>query len=116
MGLMLLEVPLCRRAVEGAENLAIACFRWHAPLMTVTADAKKRVVLPPAKPGDRFDVQLSDDGRLVLTPLIPKPEPRKVVVKLARHGDGLFLQIPKGYKLAPDAIEQAVAEERESRQ
>ena len=25
--------------------------------MTVTADDKKRVVLPSAKPGDRFDVQ-----------------------------------------------------------
>jgi hypothetical protein len=84
--------------------------------MTVTADAKKRVVLPPIKPGDRFDVQLASDGRMVLTPLIPRPEPKKVVGKLARRGDDLFLQIPKGYKLAPNAIEQAVAEERESRQ
>ena len=84
--------------------------------MTVTADAKKRVVLPPIKPGDRFDVQLSASGKLVLTPLIPQSEPRKIIGKLARQGDGFFLKIPKGYKLAPDTIEQAVSEERKSRQ
>ena len=30
--------------------------------MTVIADNKKRVVLPTAKPGDRFDMQISGDG------------------------------------------------------
>ena len=84
--------------------------------MTVISDAKKRVVLPTVKPGDRFDVQLSSNGKLVLTPLVPQAEPRKIVGKLERQGDGLFLKIPKGYKLAPDAIERAVSEERESRQ
>jgi hypothetical protein len=38
--------------------------------MTVIADSKKRVTLRTAKPGDRFDVQVSADGRLVLTPLV----------------------------------------------
>jgi hypothetical protein len=53
--------------------------------MTVTADAKKRVVLPPVKPGDRFDVRLSGDGRLVLTPLVPDEGVNEV--KLVRkHG------------------------------
>ena len=53
--------------------------------MTVTADAKKRVVLPPAKPGERFDVQISSNGKLVLTPLIPDERPNQV--KLVRkHG------------------------------
>ncbi len=83
--------------------------------MTVTADAKKRVVLPPAKPGQCFDVRLSSDGRMVLTPMVPKPEPKKLIGKLARQGNGFFLKLPKGYKLAPDAIERAVAEERQSR-
>jgi len=46
--------------------------------MTVTADAKRRVVLPPAKPGDRFDVQLSTNGKLVLTPLIPNERPNRI--------------------------------------
>jgi hypothetical protein len=53
--------------------------------MTVIADAKRRVVLPPVKPGDRFDVQLSANGKLVLTPLVP--DERSSQVKLVRkHG------------------------------
>ena len=53
--------------------------------MTVTADAKRRVVLPPAKPGDRFDVQLSANGKLVLTPLIPDERFNKVKL-IKKHG------------------------------
>ena len=52
---------------------------------------------------------------MVLTPMVPKPEPKKLIGKLARQGNGFFLKLPKGYKLAPDAIERAVAEERQSR-
>ena len=46
--------------------------------MTVTTDAKKRVVLPQAKPGDVFDVQNSSNGKLVLTPLIPDERPNRI--------------------------------------
>ena len=54
-------------------------------MMTVTADAKKRVVLPPVNPGDRFDVELTGDGKVVLTPLIRDERP--VRAKLVRkHG------------------------------
>ena len=53
--------------------------------MTVTADAKRRVVLPPAKPGDRFEVQLCTDGKLVLTPLIPDERVNKVKL-VKKHG------------------------------
>jgi hypothetical protein len=53
--------------------------------MSVTADARKRVVLPPAKPGDRFDVQLSGDGKLVLTPLVPTDRPNEVRL-VRKHG------------------------------
>ena len=43
----------------------------------LTADAKRRVVLPAAKPGDAFDVQTQGEGRLLLVRLEPpKPEPR----------------------------------------
>lgn len=39
-----------------------------------TADAKRRVVLPAAKPGDVFDVQTQGEGRLLLVRLErPKP-------------------------------------------
>ena len=53
--------------------------------MTVTADAKKRVVLPPAKPGDRFDLRLDKDGTMVLIPLIPVQKPNQVTL-VRKHG------------------------------
>ncbi len=53
--------------------------------MTVTADEKKRVVIPSAKPGDRFDVQMTPDGKVVLTrlELADKPD---VVRLVKKHG------------------------------
>ena len=53
--------------------------------MTVIADAKKRVVLPTAKPGDRFDLQLAGE-KVVLTRL----EPARPIVAYKRKG-GLLL-------------------------
>ena len=42
-----------------------------------TTDAKRRVVLPEAKPGDVFDIQNQGEGRLLLVRLeAPKPAPR----------------------------------------
>jgi hypothetical protein len=43
--------------------------------MTVIADNKKRVVLAKAKPGDRFDVQVSANGYVLhkLEPVQPRP-------------------------------------------
>jgi hypothetical protein len=41
-----------------------------------TADAKRRVVLPAAKPGDVFEVQTLGEGRLLLVRLErPSPVP-----------------------------------------
>jgi hypothetical protein len=37
--------------------------------MTVIADTKKRVVLPKARPGDRFDLKAPGEGTFVLTRL-----------------------------------------------
>jgi hypothetical protein len=37
--------------------------------MTVVADEKKSVTLPGAKPGDRFDLQVISEGKILLTPL-----------------------------------------------
>jgi len=39
--------------------------------MTVTADEKKRVVIPKANPGDKFEVATPSPGRVVLTRLEP---------------------------------------------
>lgn len=53
------------------ENMA---FPGDSPTMTVTADDKKRVVLPSAKPGDRFDVQTLASGFVLqrLEPAVAK--------------------------------------------
>lgn len=40
-------------------------------MATSRADAKKRVVLNPARPGDVFDVQLQGEDRIVLVRLAP---------------------------------------------
>lgn len=43
-----------------------------------TVDAKRRVVLPAAKPGDVFDIQQQGEGRLLLVRLEP-PQPGPVM-------------------------------------
>jgi hypothetical protein len=53
--------------------------------MTVVADNKKRVTLRLAKPGDRFDVQVSPDGKFVLTKLEPAPA-RPAKVRFEKRG------------------------------
>lgn len=45
-------------------------------MATSTADSKRRVVLPAAKPGDVFEIQGQGEGRLLLVRLeAPKPGP-----------------------------------------
>ena len=53
--------------------------------MTVTADAEKRIVVPSAQPGDRFDLELSE-GKVVLTPLAES----KPAIRYVKR-DGLLL-------------------------
>jgi phage FluMu protein gp41 len=53
--------------------------------MTTIADNKKRVTLRTAKPGDRFDVQVSGDGKIVLTPLLPVDKPNRIRL-VRKHG------------------------------
>lgn len=44
---------------------------------TSTADAKRRIVLPTAEPGDIFDLRSQGEGRLLLVRFErPKPETR----------------------------------------
>ena len=57
--------------------------------MTVTADSKRRVVLPPAaKPGDLFELEVSGEGRFVLTRLVKPAEG----VRLIREGGYLVAE------------------------
>ena len=53
--------------------------------MTVTTDEKKRVVIPSARPGDRFDVQMTPEGKVVLTRL-ERPEKSESVRLIRKHG------------------------------
>ncbi len=43
-------------------------------MSTSTVDSKKRIVLPLGRPGEVFDIQRQDDGRILLVRL-EKPEP-----------------------------------------
>jgi len=43
--------------------------------MTTTADNKKRIVLPAARPGDVFDVQRHGEGQFMLVRL-ERPNPK----------------------------------------
>jgi hypothetical protein len=53
--------------------------------MTVTADAKKRVVLPDAKAGDVFACERQNENRFLLVRLAPPPPPRKKTVAEVRR-------------------------------
>ncbi len=55
--------------------------------MTVVADNKKRVTLRLAKPGDRFDVQVSPEGKFILTKLEPVREAPPAQVRIEKRGD-----------------------------
>ena len=54
--------------------------------MTVVADNKKRVTLRLARPGDRFDVQISESGKYILTKLEPVPGWRPARVRIEKRG------------------------------
>jgi hypothetical protein len=82
---------------------------------TVTVDDRKRLRIGTTKPGQVFSIDSAPDGSIKLVPLVPKSEPPRITAKLVKQGGALIFQIPKGYKLNPEAIGRAVAEERESR-
>jgi hypothetical protein len=51
---------------------------WDYPTMTITADSKKRVVIPWARAGDVFACERQDDNHISLTKLVPPPPPRRM--------------------------------------
>jgi hypothetical protein len=55
--------------------------------MTVITDSKKRITLP-ARPGERFDVQVFGEDKYVLTRLVPATPPR---ARIVRRGGRAFL-------------------------
>jgi hypothetical protein len=52
---------------------------WEIPTMTAIADNKKRVTIRTARPGDRFDVQVAEDGKIVLTKLVKQSKEARLV-------------------------------------
>jgi hypothetical protein len=74
--------------------------------MTVTADGRKRVVLPDAKPGDQFELESSNDG-FVLRRLEPaQTRPAKVTVE-KREGFSVWAT---DQPVSEEAIREALAD------
>lgn len=80
--------------------------------MTVTVDSRRRIILQPARPGDRFDVQIVGDGKVILTQLAPV-EKKVPVVKPVRTKEG-WLMFPPGKRPSRKAIRAAIREDRGS--
>jgi hypothetical protein len=58
------------------KEVASVCILWDYPTMSIsTADKKKRVVIPVARPGDVFDVHQEGEGRVLLVRLV-RPQPK----------------------------------------
>jgi hypothetical protein len=71
--------------VEPALQLDFMPSRADNSSMTVTADENRRVVLPAAQAGERFDVQILEDGKIVLTRL-PSPHKPDGIRLVSKHG------------------------------
>jgi hypothetical protein len=84
-------------------------------MKTLPVDDRHRVTIPEAEPGQVFEYEPAADGTIKLVPVPTEPEPKRVYAKLTNIGGKLIFKLPEGYRLDPEAIAQAVAEERESR-
>lgn len=70
---------------------------WDHPTMTITADSKKRVVVPDARPGDVFAYEVQGNGHYHLVRLnTPDPPKRKTrsQVRKALAASGLKFDMP----------------------
>jgi len=84
---------------------------WDNPAVTVTADDKKRVVLPSAKPGDRFDLQASEEGTFVLRRLEPVLSRAPKLVKPIPYKGGWLMP----GEVDMDKLTEEIAQERQRR-
>lgn len=75
--------------------------------MTVIADERRCVELPTARPGDRFDLQFTDHGKIVLTLLDPKASVRANVSIEKREGYSVgILDRPIDEKALAEALNE----------
>ena len=85
----------------------------HGGRKAANYTASRRVEAAGLKPNDQVDWRF-EDGEIRGRKLVPHPGRERMCGKLVKRGDALFLEIPEGFKLAPDAIARAVREERDS--
>jgi len=78
--------------------------------MTVKADTKKRILLPTAKSGDVFNVEISTDGKIVLTKVVSA---ESIIVRPRRVNGRL--QPPEGIRPSRETIAAAVRLDRDER-
>lgn len=78
--------------------------------MTVKADTKMRIILPTAKSGDVFNVEISADGKIVLTKVVSA---ESIVVRPQRVNGRL--QPPAGVRPSRGTIAAAVRLDRDER-
>jgi hypothetical protein len=76
------QSPRTRARADGKVSAAVLTldapvFLWDYPTMTITADSKKRVVIPWVKPGDVFACEQRDENHFSLARLNPPPPPKK---------------------------------------
>ena len=69
---------------------------------TITVDDFKRVRIPDAEPGQVFTYETSA-GTVTLTPVV-NPALRRVQAKLIQKDGKLVFDVPKGFKIAENAI------------
>lgn len=84
----------------------------------ITADDKRRVVLPHCQPGDKFSLDVTPQGDRILRKIEPpkKTEPDVPLADVRRGKDGmLYIQLPPGVKVTPQKIAQIIREERDAR-
>jgi hypothetical protein len=75
--------------------------------MTITADEKKRVLLPTAKPGEQFDLQIVGSNKIVLTRLKVESETPSEVTFIKK--DGYTVGVT-GQKVDPETLRQLLDE------
>jgi bifunctional DNA-binding transcriptional regulator/antitoxin component of YhaV-PrlF toxin-antitoxin module len=66
------------------------------------------------EPGDKLEWRF-EGGEIRGRKLVSAPEPKRITARLVRRGDELVFEAPPGIKIEPEAIAQAVREERQSR-
>ena len=96
---------------------------WEIPtadMIATTIKDKRQTTLPAEvseaaglKPGDQVAWRY-EDGEIRGRKLTPRPGPRRIKARLVKRGGRMVFETP-GVTLAPEAIGQAVAEERASR-